>query len=61
MFLTAKVIPWFLMKYTFFYLGTIPAVIHTDLWQQLVFNVYLFKIKTDPLCKIIYIQYNAIS
>ena len=49
------------MKDTFFYLGIMATIIHGDLWQQLLFIVYLLKIKTYPLCKIICIQYNAIS
>ena len=60
-FLTAKVILLLLMKDTFFYRGIMAAVIHTDLYQQLVFIGFLFKIKTFPFCKIICIQYNAIS
>ena len=60
-FLTAKVIPSLLIKDTFFYLGIMAAIKHANLWQQLLFIVYLFKIKLYPLCKMICIQYNVIS
>ena len=50
-FLTATVIQWLLMRDTFFYLGIKATVIHA------VFISYLFKIKIDPLCKIICTQY----
>ena len=59
--MTAKVIPLLLMKDTFFYLGIMAAVIHAELWQQLLFTVYLFRFETYPICRIIRIQYNAIS
>ena len=58
--MTAKVIPLLLMKDTFFYLGIMAAVIHADLWQQLLYIVYLLKIETYPLCKIIRMQYNTL-
>ena len=45
----------------FFYLDIMANVTHADLWQQLVFIIYLFKIETDPLLKVICIQHNAIS
>ena len=49
------------MKDTLFYLGIMAAVIHADLWQQLVFIGFLSKTKTNPLFSIMCIPYNTIS